>query len=558
MSDSPLLGLPFLAASQAQKHVTLNDALALLDGLLHLSVISRSLTTPPATPVDGNRYLIAASPTASWSGHAGQIALRIAGAWRFLSPRAGWRIWVEAENIDLIFNGTAWIAPPAPTALQNLSALGINATADNTNKLAVSSSAVLFNNAGAGVQFKINKAAATDTASLLLQTGFSGRAEIGSTGDDDLHFKVSANGSAFNESLIIAAASGKVTVKNTMALDPQAIDPATPGNGQLWYNSTSGKFRGQQNGTSIDLAGSGGGAGISDGDKGDITVSASGAIWTVDPNVISNSKLAAMPAGTLKGNNSAGSANAADLTSMQIAALIGIAGTPANIAYTNQANTFSAAQSATRFNLDANAYWSILGSVVQKNWDTGAYDYFDRSLGIRGFANGSVVNFFSAAGGLYLAGTASGWSGLVPPSSGGGQLNLPAGNDTLVGRSSVDTLSNKTLVAANLGTPISVALTNATGLPLATGVVGNLPVSNLGSGTSASVTTFWRGDGTWATPASGGGGSLIVQEEGVALTSAATSINFTGPEVSASAVGSVVTVLSNPWGVIAARSLVMA
>jgi hypothetical protein len=326
MSDSPLLGLPFVAASQAQKHVTVNDALSLLDGLLHLSVISRALATAPPTAGDGDRYLLATGATGAWAGHAGHIAFRVAGAWRFLVPRSGWRIWIEAENILLVFNGTAWVAPPAPSTLQNLSLLGVNATADATNKIAVSSSAVLFNNAGAGVQFKINKNAPTDTASLLFQTGFSGRAEIGSTGDDDLHFKVSANGSSYNESLIVAAASGKVTIKNTLAIDPQSADPSTPSNGQLWYNSTSGKFRGQQNGASIDLVGAGGG-GVADGAKGDITVSGAGTVWSVANNTISNAKLAQMPSGTFKANNAGAAGAAIDLTTTQAKNLLAIAAT---------------------------------------------------------------------------------------------------------------------------------------------------------------------------------------------------------------------------------------
>ncbi len=257
MSDSPSLALPYLAAAQAQKHVTVNEALSLLDGLVHLAVISRATSTPPVTPLDGDRYLIAASPTGDWTSHAGHIALRMEGAWRFLIPKEGWRMWVADEDALLTYTGTSWTAASVPSQLQNLSLLGVNATADAANKLTVASSAALFNNTGNGVQIKLNKSAASDSASFLFQTAFSGRAEFGTTGDDSFHLKVSNDGATFQEALVVDNASAVVTARKPILFEPQSADPASPINGQLWYNSTSGKFRAQQNNATIDVTGGG-------------------------------------------------------------------------------------------------------------------------------------------------------------------------------------------------------------------------------------------------------------------------------------------------------------
>ncbi len=223
MDATPNLGLPYIMAAQSQKHVTHNEAIRALDAVVQLSVLDRDLSTPPGSPADGARYIIAASPTGAWSGHAGSVAAHQDGAWMVYAPSQGWIAWVADEDIAVVWSGSAWVAlttgeggggDPDPTP--DFETVAINgATADTTNRLSLNSEASLFNHDGDGHQIKINKATAADTASLLYQTGFSGRAELGLAGDDDFHFKVSADGSTWNEAIVIDKDTGEVAFPNT-------------------------------------------------------------------------------------------------------------------------------------------------------------------------------------------------------------------------------------------------------------------------------------------------------------------------------------------------------
>jgi hypothetical protein len=109
MAKTAQLGLPLVMPAQAQKHVTVNEALARLDATAQLRVVSSAVSTPPASETDGAAYLVPAGATAAWAGKAGQVAVWSNGGWTYLGPKAGWRAWDESRDGYQLHDGTGWM-----------------------------------------------------------------------------------------------------------------------------------------------------------------------------------------------------------------------------------------------------------------------------------------------------------------------------------------------------------------------------------------------------------------------------------------------------------------
>lgn len=232
---TPLLSLPLILPAQAQKHVTHNESLRLLDILVHLAVLDRTRSAPPALPAEGDRHIIGPSATGLWAGQEGKVAAFWGGTWVILAPRPGWQARVLAEDLTLSHDGTGW--EPAFASPDTLPRLGIATSADAQNRLAVAAPASLFTHAGQGHQLKLNKAAPGDTASFLFQTGWSGRAEFGLVGEDAFSLKVSADGTAFQPVLTADPATGRATLARPVILQPQPAPPQGLPDGALWHEA---------------------------------------------------------------------------------------------------------------------------------------------------------------------------------------------------------------------------------------------------------------------------------------------------------------------------------
>ncbi len=254
MPPTPNLSLPLIEAGQAQKHVTHNEALLLLDDVVQLAVVAVSVD-PPISPTNGERHIVGAAASGEFAGHENEIAAFQDGGWAFLLPRPGWRAWQIDEAKLRVWTGSTWgeisssgggggsgdVAGPQGGVADGdiavfagttgkaihrgrgaIDYLGVGTapettSSDDSNRLVVRANRALFHaipdgeSPGTGdIKVQISKEAPGDTASFFFSTSFSGRAEFGLVEGDAFKLKVSADGSNWVEAMSFDPATGIV------------------------------------------------------------------------------------------------------------------------------------------------------------------------------------------------------------------------------------------------------------------------------------------------------------------------------------------------------------
>jgi hypothetical protein len=221
MAKSANLKLDYLAPAQAQKHVTVNEGFAALDSIVQLAVLGLHRNDPPATPAEGDRWIVGPVPDADWSGQTGRLATFRTGGWVFSAPAPGWRLYdLATDRLLLLGTGLTW-EPVAGgggsgpvTEVQDATRIGLGTTADAATPFAARLNAALWDalpvaEGGSGDLFlALNRAAATGDAGLVFQTGYATGAVAGLTGSDRFRVAVSADGTTFRDGLAIDTATG--------------------------------------------------------------------------------------------------------------------------------------------------------------------------------------------------------------------------------------------------------------------------------------------------------------------------------------------------------------
>ena len=228
-------GVTLLEQSQAQKEVTINEALGIIDAVLKGSVIDKDLATPPGIPAQSDAYIVASSATGAWSGKSKSIAY-YDQIWRFITPVSGMRVWVSDEQCYYQYSGTAWVTSN-PSITGNAASATKLQTARNIN----------------GVAFD-------GTADITISGGSSGNltGEVTSVG-----LATTVTNSSVIGKVLTGYTSGAGTVASTDSI-LQAVQKLN-GNVALKAPLASPTFTGTVSGITASMVGAPGGSGTSSG-----------------------------------------------------------------------------------------------------------------------------------------------------------------------------------------------------------------------------------------------------------------------------------------------------
>ena len=224
------LALPFIMAAQAQKHVTHNEALRILDGIVQLSVLDRDLTAPPSSPAEGDRYIPASGASGAWSGWDGSVAYWIDGAWMKILPAPGWLAWVVDEAQAVVWTGSAWVSMANAMGFiaQSASVAVARGPNDATTGIAVAEETL----SGLSGASRNSTIVIPDRAIVL---GVSARVITAITGAASFDCGIAGETSKFGGSLGIALDSTNIGV-----IGPQAFYADTP----IVLTANGGSFTG--------------------------------------------------------------------------------------------------------------------------------------------------------------------------------------------------------------------------------------------------------------------------------------------------------------------------